>query len=195
MQDVANKPVPKDRLDSFADGVFGFAMTLLVVNLDLPEDFTPAGATELTDALLDLGDTFLVYVITFVVLGSFWIGRAQANAPVTASVPLVWTFLVHLFFVTLMPFSVVLIARYEFAPAIWAYGGNMIFLALTAMSIRLVSARDGGSQFRVRDGTGYLLLIASAILSAAIAAFNVDYAMAAYLINLAPFLLANGSRE
>jgi hypothetical protein len=54
--------VSKSRLDSFADGVFAFAMTLLVVKFDLPEDFHPTSAAELISALLGLGDTFIAYV-------------------------------------------------------------------------------------------------------------------------------------
>ena len=33
--------ISKGRLDALTDGVFAFAMTLLVVNFDLPEDSIP----------------------------------------------------------------------------------------------------------------------------------------------------------
>lgn len=33
--------VPKSRLDALTDGVFVFAMTLFVLNLQLPDDFKP----------------------------------------------------------------------------------------------------------------------------------------------------------
>ena len=36
--------ISKGRLDALTDGVFAFAMTLLVVNFDLPEDFHPTSA-------------------------------------------------------------------------------------------------------------------------------------------------------
>jgi uncharacterized membrane protein len=51
--------VSKSRLDALTDGVFAFAMTLLVVKFDLPEDFHPTSAAELISALLDLGGTFI----------------------------------------------------------------------------------------------------------------------------------------
>jgi len=51
--------ISKGRLDALTDGVFAFAMALLVVNLDLPEDFHPQSAAELVSALLDLGGTFI----------------------------------------------------------------------------------------------------------------------------------------
>lgn len=185
--------LPRERLDSLVDGVFGFAMTLLVVNVDLPADFEPANAAELAQALFDLSDTFLAYVITFVVLASFWIWRVKGSGRPAAGGGLVWAVLAHLFFVTLMPFSMIVIGRYELAPAIWAYSGNMIFLALTAIGIVLVSARDEGRQFLLYEISGYVVLIASAILSIVIAAFDVDYAMFAYLLNLASPIL--GKRQ
>ncbi len=167
------------------DGVFAFAMTLLVVNVTLPEGFAPETSVELANALLGLKDTFLSYVITFVVLGGFWIWRVKGDELSTASGALVWAVLVHLFFVTLMPFSMVVIAQYSFAPAIWIYSGNMIFLALTAAGIALVVARDSDRQLLPSDIAGYALLAATAILSIVIAAFSPDYAMLAYLLNLA----------
>jgi uncharacterized membrane protein len=33
--------IPRSRLEALTDGVFAFAMTLLVVNIELPKDFTP----------------------------------------------------------------------------------------------------------------------------------------------------------
>ena len=67
--------ISKGRLDALTDAVFAFAMTLLVVNFDLPEDFHPTSAAELISALLGLGDTFIAYVITFLVLATFWLSR------------------------------------------------------------------------------------------------------------------------
>jgi hypothetical protein len=46
--------ISKGRLDALTDGVFAFAMTLLVVNLDLPKDFHPTPAVELISALVGL---------------------------------------------------------------------------------------------------------------------------------------------
>jgi uncharacterized membrane protein len=44
--------ISKGRLDALTDGVFAFAMTLLVVKFDLPEDFHPKSAAELISGLL-----------------------------------------------------------------------------------------------------------------------------------------------
>jgi TMEM175 potassium channel family protein len=178
--------ISKGRLDALTDGVFAFAMTLLVVNLDLPKDFHPSSAAELISALLDLGDTFIAYVITFLVLASFWIARARTKEePEGASGAYAWSLLSHLFFVTLMPFSMIVAGRYDLAPAIWLYGANMIFLALTAIGITFVIERDIQRRLVPSGRPEYCVLIASAILSMAIGFYSPDGAMYAYFLNLA----------
>jgi uncharacterized membrane protein len=177
--------ISKGRLDALTDGVFAFAMTLLVVNLELPQDFHPKSAVELISALLGLGDTFISYVITFLVLASFWLARAQTKEePEAASAAYAWSLLSHLFFVTLLPFSMILAGRYNLAPAIWVYGANMIFLALTAMGITLVIERDIQRRLVPSGRPEYSVLIASAILSMAIGFYRPDVAMYAYFLNL-----------
>ena len=178
--------ISKGRLDALTDGVFAFAMTLLVVNLDLPEDFHPSSAAELISALLDLGGTLIAYVITFLVLASFWLGRARTKEePESASAAYAWSLLSHLFFVTLLPFSMIVAGRYNFAPATWVYGANMILLALTAIGITLVIERDTRRRLVPSGRPEYGVLIASAIVSMAIGFYNPESAMYAYFLNLA----------
>ena len=178
--------ISKGRLDALTDGVFAFAMTLLVVNLDLPQDFHPSSAAELISALLDLAGTLIAYVVTFLVLASFWLGRARTKEePESASGAYAWSLLFHLFFVTLLPFSMIVAGRYQLAPAIWIYGANMILLALTAIGITLVIERDIQCRLVPSGRPEYSVLIASAILSMAIGFYSPESAMYAYFLNLA----------
>jgi len=178
--------ISKGRLDALTDGVFAFAMTLLVVNLDLPQDFHPSSAAELISALLDLGGTLIAYVVTFLVLASFWLGRARTKEePESASGAYAWSVLSHLFFVTLLPFSMIVAGRYQLAPAIWVYAANMILLALTAIGITFVIERDIQRRLVPSGRPEFGVLIASAILSMAIGFYSPDSAMYAYFLNLA----------
>jgi uncharacterized membrane protein len=178
--------ISKGRLDALTDGVFAFAMTLLVVNLELPRDFHPTSAAELISALLGLADTFIAYVITFLVLATFWLARARTKEePESASGAYAWSLLCHLFFVTLLPFSMIVAGRYDLAPAIWVYGTNMILLALTAIGITFVIERDIHRRLVPSGRPEYCVLIASAILSMAIGFYSPDGGMYAYFLNLA----------
>jgi uncharacterized membrane protein len=177
--------ISKGRLDALTDGVFAFAMTLLVVNLELPQDFHPTSAAELISALLGLTDTFISYVITFLVLASFWLARARTKEePESASGAYAWSLLFHLFFVTLLPFSMIVAGRYNFAPAIWVYGTNMVLLALTAIAITQVIERDIQQRLVPSGRPEYCVLIVSAILSITISFYSPDAAMYAYFFNL-----------
>ena len=179
--------IPRSRLEGLTDGVFAFAMTLLVINIELPQDFHPKTNQELLNALSGLSDTFTAYLITFFVLVGFWSGRAQGEtgAPDMASPAYARATLLHLLGVTFLPFSMLAVSRYDLAAAVWIYGANMIWLAVTALLISRFIERDGG-RARVPDGRVKLgVLIASALLSMLASLYAPDYAMLLYLLVLA----------
>jgi uncharacterized membrane protein len=65
--------VSKGRFEAFSDGVFAFAVTLLILGIVLPE-FGRAGPTdgELMGALLNLWPSVIAYVLSFAVIGIMW---------------------------------------------------------------------------------------------------------------------------
>ena len=94
--------------------MFGVAMTLLVIDIRLPEAFDPKSGTELLHAVCELKSKFLVYLITFFVVGLRWLGNSKL-APTAETVTeqfARWT-LLHLFLITCLPFSTMLIGRYD----------------------------------------------------------------------------------
>jgi len=50
--------IPKSRLEALTDAVFAFAMTLLVINIELPEGFHPKTNQEFLRRLSGISDTF-----------------------------------------------------------------------------------------------------------------------------------------
>ena len=181
--------IPRSRLDSLTDGVFAFAMTLLVINIELPEGFHPATNREFLAKLSGLSDTFTAYLITFFVLIGFWSGRAQEETGEAemASPAYARATLLHLLGVTFLPFSMLAVSRYDLAAAVWIYGANMIWLAVTSLLVSRAAERDSGrvhaseTEGRVKLG----VLIASAVLSMLASLYSPDYAMLLYLLVLA----------
>jgi uncharacterized membrane protein len=178
--------IPTSRLEALTDGVFAFAMTLLVVNIELPEGFDPKTNQEFLAKLADLSDTFTAYIITFFVLVGFWSGRAvETGEPEMASPTYTRATLVHLLAVTFLPFSMLAVSRYDVAGAVWIYGVNMIVLAVTAMAISRAAERDS-SRAHAESGRVKLgVLIVAAVLSMITSLWSPDWAMLLYLLVLA----------
>jgi uncharacterized membrane protein len=97
----------KSRLESLSDGIFAFAMTLLVIGLSLPDKSaivqSPAYASHL---LLSLYSDFFHYVLAFLILGAFWLSHHILLHPMKSmNRTFVWLNLGTLLFVALLPFS------------------------------------------------------------------------------------------
>ena len=178
--------VSKTRLDALADAMFGVAMTLLVIDIRLPESFSPKNAAELLDAVLDLKSKILVYAITFFVVGLRWMGNSKLAAgreTVTEQFAR-WT-LLHLFLITCMPFSTMMIGRFDdYALSVWIYAANMALAALVSIRLNTIAENEGWRTAGLQDGTRALwLLIATAMISVAISFYDPGWAMLAYLLN------------
>src|SRR5689334_19940755 len=109
--------IPKSRLDALTDGVFGFAMTLLVVDLRLPDDFRPHESAELLAHLAGLANQLIVYLVSFYVLALRWLGVVRLEPPgVDVSGAYTRYAMIHLLLVTFVPFATMLVGRYAALP-------------------------------------------------------------------------------
>jgi uncharacterized membrane protein len=175
--------IPKLRLDALTDGVFAVAMTLLVIDLKLPEDFHPRFNAELLQRLFGLGHPVLVYVVSFYVLALCWVGHVRSG---TRSEEVgqrhVVLALSYLLTITFLPFATSVIGRYQgFPAAIWLYAGNMIFLAVIALRIAMLAHYQADA--RRQACFGLMTLIAAAVLSVILSFIAPHWAMAAYALN------------
>jgi len=96
---------PHDRVVFFSDAVFAIAITLLAIELKLPdhEMIERLGAAV---ASQEVTSHFFAYFISFLVTGLFWIGHMQTWRHVRhVSGALVWMTLLQLMFVALMPLA------------------------------------------------------------------------------------------
>lgn len=61
----------KNRVETFSDGVFAIAITLLVLDLTI----SAAGGKHLLRALIDLWPSYLAYLTSFSIIGLVWMGH------------------------------------------------------------------------------------------------------------------------
>jgi len=123
-----------DRLTSLSDGVFAVAMTLLVLDLRVPVGLatSKASAHGLWDALLKLGPSFAAYLLSFTMLGTFWLAQHTLLSIFDrCDRTLTWIHLGFLFVVSLLPFSAALLAHYvHLRLAVGAYWLNILLLGV-----------------------------------------------------------------
>src|SRR5436305_1618994 len=150
--------IEKVRLDALTDGVFAVAMTLLVIDLKLPENFRPATSAEYFHGLAELQTQFLVYLISFIVLGLRWMSLAKlSRLHETVEDRYVEWSLLHLLLIALIPFSTMVAGRYgALAPAIWLYCGNTILAALVALRLATLAEPHIGAEDAFEIGRAHV---------------------------------------
>ena len=123
----------RNRIEALTDGVFAVAMTLLVLDIKVPELVQPMAGGGLLHQLLDLWPKFLSYAISFVILGVYWVGHhAQLSFIRRADRPLLWINILFLLWVALVPFSTALLSAYpKSQAAVITYGTNLIAIGLS----------------------------------------------------------------
>ena len=97
------------RIEAFSDGVFAIAITLLVLEIHVPEDPKEG----LGQALLDQWPAYASYFVSFFVIGIIWINHhAVFDHLLRADRPLLFLNLLLLLWVALVPWPTNLIATY-----------------------------------------------------------------------------------
>lgn len=119
-----------ERLAALSDGIFGVAMTLLLLELHVPAKELIHSEGDLRHALAALAPRLLVYLMSFLTLGIFWVGQqTQLNHLERSERHFTWIHLAFLFSVTLMPFSTRLLIEFiTYRTALVAYWANILLL-------------------------------------------------------------------
>jgi uncharacterized membrane protein len=187
---------PKARLDALHDGIFSVAMTLLVLDVRLPEEFHPRDGAELGAAIVNLWPKFLPYLLSFTVLGLRWLAsieiRSRAEYYNRAYVN---SWLFYLLLITCVPFSTIVVGRYgSLAPAVWLYAGHLLLIALVSVRMmKLTPDLELGAHLRAKQ-MGAMLLILSALLTIAVSFVDPRIAMWGLALNFVQPVIARWGR-
>lgn len=163
-----------DRLAAISDGIFAVAMTLLVLNLAVPALSGTPSEAELGSAILGIGPNLLIYAMSFMTLGIFWVGQgAQLGQLVRSDRHYTWIQLAFLLPVTLLPFSTALLAHYPgLIVALVVYWLNILLLGATLLSAFEYALRahffDAGSERDLARLIRGRILIAQALYAGAV---------------------------
>ena len=121
----------KNRLENFSDGVFAIAVTLLVLNIRIPETKNIDNHA-LNHVLLHLAPHLITFIFSFLVIGVFWVAHHRifsfVNVPDST---LLWINIIYLLFVALIPFPASILSENPFLPtAILTYVVTLFIIAM-----------------------------------------------------------------
>jgi TMEM175 potassium channel family protein len=124
------------RVLALSDGVFAIIITLLVLEIHVPE---LTGGQDLREALREIRPSFVGFLITFVVTAIAWAGHRDLFAHIRRTDrALVWLNLVYLLPLSLLPFGAALISRYEQETvALTLYGVQLLLIAIARLIVWL----------------------------------------------------------
>ncbi len=107
--------LPKHRIDPLVDGIFAVALTVLVLEIKVPDLVNPSSVPELLGALRQHVFVIGAYFISFALLGLFWVWHHQMSDKVERiDGVLLCCILAFLSLICFFPFSAAVFGRYIF---------------------------------------------------------------------------------
>jgi len=136
----------KARLEMLSDGVFAIVMTLLVLELKVPELPRRAAASEVLHNLLEHWPLFFSFVITFMMSGAYWIWHHMSFHELAhVDQPFCGLNLIFLMFMSLLPFSTAMLGSFtlEQPVSLALYFGNQLGLSVAMNAWWTYAKRHG----------------------------------------------------
>lgn len=142
--------VKTSRLEAFSDGVLAIIITIMVLELKIPEGH------ELADLVHATGVGLLTYLLSFVYIGIYWNNHhhmfhlvRQVNGAV------LWANLALLFCLSLLPFTTAWMDESKFAVTpVVVYGLNLLCAAVAYFVLQTVIIRQQGAESPLREALG-----------------------------------------
>ncbi|MBZ2185452.1 MAG: TMEM175 family protein [Bryobacter sp.] len=171
----------KSRLEAFSDGVLAIILTIMVLEMKVPQGNT-------LESLRPLWGAFFSYLLSFVFIGIYWNNHhhvLHAAGSVTAGV--LWANLHLLFWLSLIPFVTGWMGQNQFSAVPTAVYGLIMLMAGVAYKIlvQAIIAADGSDSLLAkalgadRKGKVSILLL---VLGTALSLYRPALALVAYAL-------------
>jgi uncharacterized membrane protein len=185
-----------ERLIFFSDAVFAIAITLLAIEIHLPTPDTLRTDAELAAALWRIWPQYLGYVISFLVIGFFWMSHHRKFGYIQRyDKRLMLINLLFLMVIGFVPFPTSVISEYGNQTATIFYAGVIVIIGILSTILwwyashrnRLISPQLDASSRR-RELLGPLTIIAVFLLSIGLAFINDDLAKLSWVLVIVVWL-------
>lgn len=178
-----------NRIEAFSDGVFAIVVTLLVLELKVPELHGPNSAAELCDGLIVLLPKLLSWLISFIIVCKFWLNHHHILAKARhANYAMVWLNSLFLMTQSFVPFPTALMGEYPRNPlAVSVFGvvmtiNTLVFMVLHRYIVRHLLKPELASQEDPQALRKSLVAPASYLAGVALAWLDVRLAFLAYML-------------
>jgi len=139
----------RGRLEAFSDGVFAIIVTIMVLELKVPQSDQPS-------ALLPILPVLLTYVLSFVYVAIYWTNHHhvfQATDRINGAI--LWANIHLLFWISLTPFVTGWMGQNHFAPApTAAYGFVLLMSAIAYLVLQNTIIADQGKHSLLAQAIG-----------------------------------------
>lgn len=163
--------MPKNRFEAFTDAIIAIVMTVLVLNLKTPENSS-------VQALLKMGNQFLIYFISFFVLAIYWNNHHRlVTSTKQINGVVMWANNIFILSLTLFPFATSWVSQYphDLAPqvfyAVVFFLADSFFYLLCVAFLRMPAEKQNEVAYFFKKRT--LLTIAINIVSIIVGIFTI----------------------
>jgi uncharacterized membrane protein len=182
----------QQRLDSLSDGIFAIVMTLLVLEIRVPELRAAVSENDLVYALIETLPLVVSYFLSFTLLYVYWRGQHYISSVFAHNLDSRLTSInaIFLLLIGLVPFSTHFLGLYAFSQtAIILYGVHMLLISLALLWMR-VHVRDSADIEnepidKKTDARGMMRIVmpgAMAILAIALSFVNTLLSVALFMV-------------
>jgi len=128
------EPNPNARLETFCDGVFAIAITLLIIDIKIPSTVPVANTTDFWRALNHIAPSIFAFILSFIIIFITWVNHHNSVRLVTkTSASFIYANGLLLLSVVFIPFPTSLIGENLFTdhsvPAVVLYEGTLALQA------------------------------------------------------------------
>ncbi|WP_247003340.1 TMEM175 family protein [Halosolutus gelatinilyticus] len=174
-----------DRMEALSDGLFAIVLTLLILQFEVPN----VPPDELPAAVTDQGTLLFSYLLSFFVVGLYWIVHHNIFQHIVRhDRVLLWLNLIFLLTVSFLPFPTELIGTYGTQFAWTLYALNIILVGLSLTVVWAYAAREEYLSDEISDRTAWLVtgrgLISPLVFLLSIGVAAVSLTLAFYIVLL-----------
>lgn len=133
------------RLDQLSDGIFAIVMTLLVIEIKVPELGVGVNPHNLAQAFLSIKPLFLSYLLSFITLFTFWRSHHFIASVYAKNIDIHFTNInaIFFFFVALVPFTSHFLGKYNnFVLPVIVFALNIILIGISLFYMRNYASRS-----------------------------------------------------